>query len=234
MTDVRSARTNGADDRPTTESTLAPYRAGLAEVAAFPGATPQDWRVSEDGDGNLNLVFADSYRAARPSRWISPQPDDIAWEFRADGLLKAAAPAMKLTFLCHAEALVHGDLHSGSIMATADDVRVIDPGCAFFGPMGFDVGALIGNLILACLSQSGHEDEKGGRDGYRAWILRQIIDVRTLFSARFVEPWSTEARATPSPPSWSPTRPAGRRWPRSRPAPCAPCSRTRWALPAAR
>jgi 5-methylthioribose kinase len=43
---------------------------------------------------------------------------------------------MKLKFLCHAEALVHGDLHSGSIMATADDVCVIDPGFAYFGPMG--------------------------------------------------------------------------------------------------
>jgi hypothetical protein len=57
---------------------------------------------------------------------------------------------------------------------------------------GLDVGALIGNLILAYLSQSGREDEKGGRDGDRAWILRQIVDVWTLFSARFVEPWSAE------------------------------------------
>lgn len=30
---------------------------GLAEGAATPGAAPQDWRVSEVGDGNLNLVF---------------------------------------------------------------------------------------------------------------------------------------------------------------------------------
>ena len=57
MTDVRSARTGGADYRPMTESTLASYLAGFAEVAAILGAAPQDWNVSEVGDGNLNLVF---------------------------------------------------------------------------------------------------------------------------------------------------------------------------------
>ena len=53
---------------------------------------------------------------------------------------------------------------------------------------------MIGNLILAYLSQIGHEEQKGGRDAYRAWILKQIVDVWTLFSARFVELWSTEGK----------------------------------------
>lgn len=108
-------------------------------------------------------VFTDPYRAARLNRWTSPELDDIALEFRADGPLKAAAQAMKPKFPCHAEALVRGDLHSGSIMATADDVCVIDPEFAFFGPIGFDVGALIGNLILAYLSQ-GDRDGEGRLD----------------------------------------------------------------------
>jgi len=145
-------------------------------------------RITED------LVFTDPFRAAKLNHWTSPQLDDIALEFRADGPLKAAAQAMKLKFLSHAEALVHGDLHSGSIMATSTDVRVIDPEFAFFGPMGFDIGALIGNLILAYLSQIGHEEKAGGRDAYRAWILKQIVDVWTRFSARFVELWSTEGK----------------------------------------
>jgi hypothetical protein len=67
MTDVRSG---SADYRPMTESTLAPYLAGLAEVAAFPGAAPQDWRISEDG--NLNPVFTDRYR--RPGSTAGPRP----------------------------------------------------------------------------------------------------------------------------------------------------------------
>ena len=56
-----------------------------------------------------------------------------------------------------AEALIHGDLHTGSIMMTTEDTRVIDPEFAFIGPMGFDVGAVIGNLFLAYFAQGGHE-----------------------------------------------------------------------------
>jgi 5-methylthioribose kinase len=145
-------------------------------------------KITED------LVFTDPYREAKLNHWTSPQLDDIAREFRADAPLKVAAQAMKLKFLSHAEALVHGDLHSGSIMATQDDVRMIDPEFAYFGPMGFDVGALIANLILAYLSQIGHEKEPGARDDYRSWILRQTIDVWNRFAARFLELWNTEAK----------------------------------------
>lgn len=34
-------------------------------------------------------------------------------------------------------------------MATAEESKVIDMEWAFIGPMGFDVGALIGNLLIA-------------------------------------------------------------------------------------
>ena len=145
-------------------------------------------KITED------LVFTDPYRDAKLNHWTSPQLDDIALEFRSDGPLKAAAQAMKLKFLSSAEALVHGDLHSGSIMATTGDIRVIDPEFAFFGPMGFDVGALIANLILAYLSQIGHEAAPGARDEYRAWILGQTIDVWNRFAARFVALWNAEGR----------------------------------------
>ena len=57
---------------------------------------------------------------------------------------------------------MHGDLHSGSIMVTEKETYVIDPEFAFYGPMGFDIGALIGNLYLAYFSQSGHETRPAG------------------------------------------------------------------------
>jgi 5-methylthioribose kinase len=43
-----------------------------------------------------------------------------------------------------AEALIHGDLHTGSVMVTREETRVIDPEFAFYGPMDFDVGAVTG------------------------------------------------------------------------------------------
>jgi 5-methylthioribose kinase len=85
--------------------------------------------------------------------------------------------------------MIHGDLHTGSIMLTTEDTRVIDPEFAFVGPMGFDVGAVIGNLLLAYFAQGGHEDAPHARDSYRAWILRQVENVWTGFHDRFLALW---------------------------------------------
>ena len=140
-------------------------------------------KITED------LVFTDPYRVAPLNRWTQPYLDDIKAEFERDSALKVAAQARKLQFMTSAEALIHGDLHTGSIMLTADDTRVIDPEFAFMGPMGFDVGALIGNLLLAFFAQEGHEPAPHGRDAYREWILAQIPAVWDGFSRRFLELW---------------------------------------------
>ena len=108
-------------------------------------------KITED------LVFTDPYRVAKLNRWTTPYLDDIAAAFRRDEPLKIAVQRRKLQFLTSAEALIHGDLHTGSIMLTPEDTRVIDPEFAFVGPMGFDVGAVIGNLLIAYFSQDGHE-----------------------------------------------------------------------------
>ena len=49
----------------------------------------------------------------------------------------------------NAQALIHGDLHSGSIFANEQGIKVIDPEFAFYGPMGYDIGNVIGNLFFA-------------------------------------------------------------------------------------
>ena len=75
-------------------------------------------------------------------------------------------------------------------MVTADDTKVIDPEFAVMGPIGFDVGKLLGNLLLSFFSQRGHEREPGERDAYRRWILATVEEVWTRFAQRFVELWT--------------------------------------------
>jgi 5-methylthioribose kinase len=48
-------------------------------------------------------------------------------------------------------------------MVTPDSTQVIDPEFAFYGPMGFDIGAFLGNLILAYFAQGGHADQTNDR-----------------------------------------------------------------------
>lgn len=145
-------------------------------------------RITED------LVFTDPYRIAELNRWTSPQLDGVAAEFRADAALKVAVQELKWMFLTRGEALLHGDLHTGSIMVTADDTRVIDPEFAVFGPMGFDLGAFMANLLLAHFSQTGHATAGDDRKDYQHWVLDTLEAFWTGFERRFLALWRERGR----------------------------------------
>jgi 5-methylthioribose kinase len=57
--------------------------------------------------------------------------------------------------------------------------------------MGFDVGKLLGNLLMSFFSQRGHEAATGERDAYRAWILATVEEVWDGFARRFVALWDS-------------------------------------------
>jgi 5-methylthioribose kinase len=140
------------------------------------------------------LVFTDPYYAAPLNRHTSPQLDGIVRALRADVDLKVAAQQLKLKFCNHAETLVHGDLHTGSIMAYAGDARVIDPEFAIYGPFGFDVGMLIANFLMAYFAQRGYERRPGEREAFRAWTLATAQNTWTTFRDEFARLWRTERK----------------------------------------
>lgn len=74
-------------------------------------------------------------------------------------------------------------------MVTENDTRAIDPEFAFYGPMGFDIGAVLANLFMAYFSQVGHEKSPGERTEYAQWILQQANVVWNTFEARFGTVW---------------------------------------------
>jgi 5-methylthioribose kinase len=156
-------------------------------IAAFAGNHAL-CKITED------LIFTDPYRVAELNRWTSPWLDATAAQFREDLELHVAVSRLKLKFLGLPEALLHGDLHTGSIMVTESETKVIDPEFAFYGPMGFDIGAVIGNLLMSYLASSGHERSPGERRAFEAWVLETTENVWTQFSRKFIELWRTEAK----------------------------------------
>jgi 5-methylthioribose kinase len=155
-------------------------------IAAFAGNHAL-CKITED------LIFTDPYRQAEQNRWTSPWLDATAAGFREDLDLHIAVSRLKLKFMGCPEALIHGDLHTGSIMVTESQTRVIDPEFAFYGPMGFDLGAIIGNLLMGYLASAGHERSPGERREFEAWVLVTIEQVWTEFVRKFVELWRTDA-----------------------------------------
>lgn len=70
-----------------------------------------------------------------------------------DEELQAEVAALRLAFMNNAQALLHGDLHSGSIFANDAGIKIIDPEFAFYGPMGYDIGNVTGNLFFALVNK---------------------------------------------------------------------------------
>ena len=137
-------------------------------------------KITED------LIFTDPYRVAEKNRWTTPELDGIAKSFADDVELKVAVTALKARFLTAAEALIHGDLHTGSIMVNQHETKVIDPEFAFYGPMGFDVGLLLANFFLAYYSQAGLACNP---PEYEGWLLEQAELIWTKFEAKFSALW---------------------------------------------
>lgn len=120
----------------------------------------------------VQVIFTDPYYDAPHNRHTSPQLDDLAAALRADGDAKRAATEAKAKFCQNRQALLHGDLHTGSCMVTAETYFVIDSEFAFYGPIAFDVGKFIANVLLTFFALDGHSSPAQDRAHQRAYLLQ--------------------------------------------------------------
>lgn len=134
------------------------------------------------------VVFTEPYIKAPNNHWTKPFLDHEKESIENDLDLKVAAAQLKGKFVTETQALIHADLHTGSVMCspTSGHTYVIDPEFAFCGPMAFDTGAFIANLFLSYVSQGGHNN---GGDDYAEWVLRQIHLFWTTFETQFCLLW---------------------------------------------
>lgn len=183
--------------------------AGLAETlgnfcarTAFRGSDLSMVRAEKKADtalfeGNVevmaiteNLVFTDPYFDAEMNHHTEGL-DPVVAILRGDAEMKAEVQQILWAFTANTETMCHGDLHSGSAMCTEDETKVIDPEFGFYGPMGFDLGMLISNYLMAYFSQPGHRRAQDLAD-YQAWILGVIEGTVNTFEAEFFRLWNTE------------------------------------------
>lgn len=143
---------------------------------------PHLCKIQED------FVFTNPFMESPENRW-NPLLDAEVQAVRRNSALKLALAEMKMSYMTHAEALIHSDLHTGSIMANEEMTKVIDPEFAFFGPMGFDVGAVLENLVLNYLSHFAHTPDAEARRDYQAYLLSLVRDIWTQFAAKFDALW---------------------------------------------
>ena len=115
-----------------------------------------------------------------------PELSDVSERIANDVELKIKILQLKYKFMNQSDALLHGDLHTGSIMINQDETYVIDSEFAFVGPMGFDVGALIANLVMSWVSHTLQDNDSR----YSDLILETINSVWQRFSEKFLTLWN--------------------------------------------
>ncbi len=139
-------------------------------------------KITED------LVFSEPYFDA-PNNKIDPEIRERVEENWSDGALKREVAVLKESFMTHAQALIHGDLHTGSVFVTTESTKAFDPEFGFFGPMGFDIGAILGNLILNHASHIWHTADEAQRASYREYLLTTFKGIWETFSRLFRALW---------------------------------------------
>jgi len=120
------------------------------------------------------------------SNYVNPQTNAYALKvFRGDPAYLKRVLYYKELFLSKPDALLHGDVHTGSLMAGPNATYVIDSEFAFFGPFGFDVGKIIANFLMCYTS---HFHRSGGPD-YQRWLLGECRTIWQTFRSTFLSLW---------------------------------------------
>lgn len=126
-----------------------------------------------------DFVFTFPYMENETNRH-NPLIEAAAKAIKSDTQFKAKAMELKYIFMTKAEALLHGDLHTGSVMLNERESFVIDSEFAFVGPIGFDLGAVVGNLLMASIAMDAR-----GKSEYAAWLESTAFEVMDKFAAKF-------------------------------------------------
>jgi len=159
----------------TSDFVLHPHQK-KAEVARF--INPEMCEITED------LFFNDPYTDHERNSY--PQAlEPLVASLREDEALRIAVAGLKHRFFAHAEALLHGDIHSGSIFVADNSLKAIDAEFGYFGPIGFDVGTALGNLLINYCGLPGLLAPREAAEG-RELRLNDVREVWNTFAARFL------------------------------------------------
>ncbi|CAM4289006.1 S-methyl-5-thioribose kinase [Erysipelothrix inopinata] len=141
------------------------------------------------------LVFTEPYLNRQGlNRYNAKNEKFVVENLYNNDSLKFEVATLKNRFMNQTQSMIHGDLHAGSIFINDEDLKVFDPEFSFFGPMGYDIGNVVGSFIIsyvATLYQNNLVETP-----YTKWLLESIKEVITEFKAIYEASYDNDV-ATP-------------------------------------
>ena len=141
---------------------------------------PELCEISED------LVYTEPYNnAGNRNNVFEPNKAFVQKELYEDTALHLEVAKCKFEFMNHAQSLIHGDLHTGSIFITQASTKVIDPEFAFYGPAGYDIGNVVANLYFAWNNGYAVIADETQKEAYTSWITDTVKEMIDLFIEKY-------------------------------------------------
>jgi len=214
LTDHTVLRTylNAGGDHTGVAERLGGYVADVAFGTSFLALGEEQFRLRAAAGINTELcaltedvIFTEPFLGAERNS-VQPDVQPVVDTLQRDAAWTDAAMAMKLRFLTVQEALLHGDLHSGSVFVRRGDctgapagmgsggpntgirpglsVKTFDSEFAFYGPIGFDLGMMWANMLAAGVRALVLADTGRGES-----LLRTVAGSWDTFTARLSQLW---------------------------------------------
>lgn len=132
------------------------------------------------------LVFTEPYINDKNRNIVIPENTEFVKKYLYnDEDLHVEVAQLKNNFMNNAQALVHGDLHSGSIFINEKGLKIIDPEFSFYGPMGYDIGNVIGNLFFSLINRKYLMEESEEKKYFLEWLENTIENIFDMFIVKF-------------------------------------------------
>ena len=141
---------------------------------------PELCEITED------LVFSEPYLDYNKRNDIfEPNIEYVKKEIYDDKALHLEVAKLKFEFMNNAQALIHGDLHTGSVFINEDHTFVFDPEFAFYGPMGYDIGNILANLFFAWCNGDATCTCAMEKERFCGWCLETMRDIVDKFIEKY-------------------------------------------------
>lgn len=122
------------------------------------------------------LVYTEPYNdELGRNNVFPPMADFVKEKLYDDQELHLEVAKLKMDFMTRGQSLIHGDLHTGSIFINDETTMVFDPEFCFYGPMGYDIGNVVANIIFAWCN-----GDVAGDAAFCQWTESVIVDVVNL------------------------------------------------------
>lgn len=133
------------------------------------------------------LVYTEPYLNTEGKNIVfEPDRAFLEKELYQDEKLHLEVAKLYDDFKCDNQCLIHGDLHTGSIMIKPGSIKVLDAEFATYAPAGYDVGNVIANLIFAWTNGQVVMPEGKEKDDYISWLEKTITTTVDLFQKESV------------------------------------------------